>query len=113
MLFYRWASRQSSSGDSMRDALTSEPDFVGWVTGVEPLRDRIVVESQAEKIVSRVFVRVTNDTLLFRREEGTLQPIRIAEVALQDQAQLWLTEPVSRSFPAQVTARQVIVERLY
>lgn len=113
VLFYSRAGWLATACGSKPDALTAEPHFVGWVTGVESLAGRIVVEAQAEKIVSRAFVEMTSNTLLFRREGGVLRPIRFADVALQDLAQVWLTGPAPRSFPAQVTAKQMIVERRY
>jgi hypothetical protein len=94
-------------------ALTSVPDFTGWVMEVDPGRSQIQVESPADKIVRRVTVKLTKDTYLFRREAGVLKQIDISEIHPQDQAELWLTGPVPRSFPAEVNVRQVIVDRLY
>jgi hypothetical protein len=92
-------------------ALATPPEFTGWVLGVDTGSRQIVVESQADKIVRRVNVTVTGDTLIFRREGGELKPIGLFGVRRQDQAELWLTGPVPESFPAEVTARQVVVER--
>ena len=71
------------------------------------------VESQADKIVRPVIVKLTKDTMIFRREEGVLRQVDISEVHLKDQAELWLIGPVPNSFPAEVNVRQVIVEKLY
>lgn len=95
------------------EALTSQPDFVGWVMGVDPGSGQIRVESQADKIVRPVTVILAKDTPIFRREGGVLRQIDISDIHLQDQAELWLTGDVPSSFPAEVNVRQVIVDKLY
>lgn len=95
------------------EALTSPPDFTGWVMDVDPKRNQIRVESQADKIVCPVTVNLTRDTPLFRRESGVLRQIDLSEIHRQDQAELWLIGPVPSSFPAEVSVRQVIVDQLY
>ena len=95
------------------EALPSPPDFTGWVMAVDPGSRQIHVESQADKIVRPVTVKLTRDTLIFRREAGVLKQIDICEIQRKDQAELWLIGPAPSSFPAEVNARQVIVDRLY
>ena len=104
---------QQRTGSPTAEALTSPPDFTGWIMGVDPGSGQIQVESQADKIVRPVTVKLTKDTLLFRRVAGVLKQIDISEMQLKDQAELWLIGPVPRSFPAEVNVRQVIVDRLY
>lgn len=101
---------QQTDGSPTQETLTSPPDFVGWVLGVDPESGQIKVESQADKIVRPVTVKLTQDTPIFRREKGNLRQINISEVHLKDQAELWLIGPVPSSFPADVEVRQVIVE---
>lgn len=104
---------QQRTGRPSVEALTSPPDFTGWVMGVDPESNQIRVESQADKIVRPVTATLTKDTLLFRREAGVLRQIDISEIHRQDQAELWLIGPVPGSFPAEVNVRQVIVDKLY
>jgi hypothetical protein len=104
---------QQASGGPTPVALTSPPDFTGWVMGVDPGNSQIKVESQADKIVRRVTVMLTKDTPIFRREKGILKQIDISGVHLKDQAELWLIGPVPSSFPADVNVRQVIVDKIY
>ena len=104
---------QQRTGGPTPKALPSPPDFTGWVMDVNPKRNQIRVESQADKIVRPVTANLTRDTLLFRREAGVLRQIDISEIRRQDQAELWLIGPVPGSFPAEVSVRQVIVDRLY
>jgi hypothetical protein len=105
-------------GAKQGEVMRSQPDFVGWVTAIEPgdgqgALGRIVVESQTGKIVRRLVVTVNSDTRIFRWEASVTRPAGFADVARQDQARLWLAGPVPRSFPAQATARQVVVSRLH
>jgi hypothetical protein len=85
--------------------------FHGLGMGVDPGSGQIQVESQAEKIVRPVTVKLAKDTLVFRREAGVLKQIDVSEIHLQ--AELWLIGPVPNSFPAMVNVRQVIVDQLY
>lgn len=112
MLLIRQTQQSAGTGNPEQDALTSPPDFVGWVLGVDPGRNQIRVESQADKIVRPVTATLTADTLIFRREAGVLRSVDFSEVHLKDQAELWLIGPVPSSFPAEVTVRQVVVEKL-
>lgn len=113
MLLIRQAQLATGVDRPTQNALTTQPDFVGWVLGVDPVHDQIKVESQADKLVRPVIVKVTKDTLIFRREEDVLRQVDISELHLQDQAELWLIGPVPSSFPAEVNVRQMIVEKLY
>jgi hypothetical protein len=111
------AAPSASCSGAKRADLGSRPDFVGWVTGIEPRNregiGRLVVESQADKIVRRLVVTVTRDSRIYRREAGATRQVDFSDVAVQDQARLWLNAPVPRSFPAQATARQILIERVY
>ena len=111
------AAQSAACSGLQQDELSTQPHFVGWVTGIDPGEGQgngqIIVESQADKIVHRLIVTVTSDTLIYRREAGATRQIKLADVTLQDQAQLLLAGPVPHSFPARVTARQVIVEKIY
>jgi hypothetical protein len=110
MLLIRQAQQTADSPGPTPEALTSPPDFVGWVLGVDPGSGEIRVESQADKIVLPVTAKLTKDTMIFRRERGVLGQVDISEVHLQDQAELWIIGPIPGSFPAEVNVRQVIVE---
>ena len=110
MLLIRQAQQTAAVGRPTREALTSPPDFMGWVLGVNPGSGQIKVESQADKIVRPVTVKLTKDTMIFRRERGVLRQVDISEVHLKDPAELWLIGPAPGSFPAEVNVRQVVVE---
>ena len=113
VLLMRQAQQTAGVGRPTREPLTSPPDFVGWVLEVDPGSGQIKVESQADKIVRTVTVKLAKDSLIVRREGGVLRQVDISEVHLQDQAELWLIGPVPGSFPAEVSVRQVVVENPY
>lgn len=75
MLLIQQARQRTSAGRPTQEALTSRPDFVGWVLGVDPESGQIHVESQADKIVRPVTVKLTKDTMIFRRERGLLRQV--------------------------------------
>ena len=51
MLLMRQVQQMPGVGRPTRAALTSPPDFVGWVLDADPENGQIRVESQADKIV--------------------------------------------------------------
>ena len=110
LLLIRQAQQTAGIARPTREALSSPPEFVGWVLAVDPGSGQIRVESQAGKIVRPVTATLTGDTMIFRREKGVLGQVDISDVQLQDQAELWMIGPVPTSFPAEVNVRQVIVE---
>jgi hypothetical protein len=81
--------------------------------GVDPGSGQIKVESQADKIVRPLTMKLTTDTLIFRGEAGVLMEIDLSAVHFKDQAGLWPTGPVPGSFPGAVSIRQVRVDQLY
>ncbi|MGE5378342.1 MAG: hypothetical protein ACM3XO_25060 [Bacteroidota bacterium] len=105
--------QQTTGAGPSREALSSPPDFVGWVLKVDPGSGQVKVESQADKIVRPVIVKLTKDTMIFRREKGGLRQVEFSDIHLQDQAELWLIGPVPSSFPAEVNVRQIVVENPY
>jgi len=113
LLLIRQVQQMNGANRSARQALSSPPNFVGWVLGVDPGSSQIQVESQADKIVRPVTANLTQETMIFRREKGVLRQVDISEVHLQDQAELWLIGPIPSSFPADVNVRQVVVENPY
>jgi hypothetical protein len=113
LLLARQVGHSTGVGNPTREVLSSPPDFVGWVLAVDPGSGQIRVENQADKIVRPVTVNLTEETAIFRKENGLLRQIKISDVHLQDQAELWLVGPVPSSFPAVVNVRQVVVENPY
>lgn len=100
------------------DRLDSEPDFAGFVTGIDrggtgEVIGRITVESHAHKLVHRYVVTLTKRTVLLRREGQTTRPVDIGALELKNWVKVWFSGPAKESFPVKVTARQLmIVDRL-
>jgi hypothetical protein len=110
MLLIKQVGQTTSTGHPTPEALSSPPDFVGWVLDIEAGNGQIHVESQADKIVRPVTIMLTKDTVIFRKEKGNLRQVNISDVHLKDQAELWLAGSLPSSFPAKVNARQIVVE---
>ena len=113
MLFIRQAQGITGIGGPTPEFINTPPDFVGWVLKVDPRSGQIKVESQADKIIRPVIVKLTKDTVIFRRKKGAFRQVELSEVHLQDQAELWLIGPFPSSFPADVNVRQIVVENLF
>jgi hypothetical protein len=97
------------------DAVTPPaPDFIGWVTQIEPVGrnqvvGRILVESQTDKVVRKIWVTINAETEIYRgaSEEGNMVDFAAAE--LKQQAHVWFDGPVRESYPEQVDAQKVVL----
>jgi hypothetical protein len=94
--------------------ITVDPDFTGVITEIESGANRgtlgrILVESQADTTVDKYIVTIKEDTRVFESQGESHRLTTFAGVTLGDQVQLWFTGPILESFPAQATARQVVI----
>lgn len=94
--------------------IASDPDFRGRVTEIEPggTTDpvgRILVESLADEPVDKHFVTVQEDTRVFMVEGQRYRLVSFYGLTVGDEVQLWYTGPILESFPAQATAKQVVI----
>jgi hypothetical protein len=94
--------------------ITSDPDFTGVITEIEPDANggtpgRILVESQADTLVDKYSVTIREDTRIFEVQGEGLRLTTFAGITVGDQVQVWFTGPILESFPAQATARQVVI----
>lgn len=100
-----------------KEMVNSEPDFVGFVTGIDrggtgEVIGRIMVESHADKLVERHFVTLTKSTVLLRRDGNALNPVDFDALKPKDWVQLWFLGSPKKPYPAELTAeRLVIVDR--
>jgi hypothetical protein len=67
------------------------------------------VESQADAAVDKYFVTIKEDTRVFEKVGESHRLATFAGITVGDQVQLWFTGPILESFPAQATARQVVI----
>lgn len=106
-----------SSPPQSKGMANSEPDFVGFVTGIDrggtgEVIGRVTVESHADKLVDRHIVTITKGTVLLRRAGNTLNPVDLDGVKAKDWVQLWFLGSSTKPYPAELTAqRLVIVDR--
>jgi len=94
--------------------VNSEPDFVGFVTGIDrggtgEVIGRITVESHADKLVDRHFVTLTKSTALLRRDGNTLNPVDLAALKPKDWVHLWFLGSSTKPYPAELTAQRLII----
>ena len=91
----------------------SEPDFSGFITGIDLGGGRINVESHADKLVHRHVVTVTKETVILRRQGEKDRPETIDNLRVKDWVKLWFNESRRQPYPTEVTAQKIlIVERL-
>lgn len=96
--------------------ITTDPDFTGFITGVNIIDNKdsvgsIAVESHADKLVEKYVVTVTKDTNLFQFVGGYYQEISFADLEAQQWLEIWFDGPVAESWPMQVKALQVVITR--
>jgi hypothetical protein len=97
-----------------RSETLGEPDFTGFITSTTPgngFVGTIIVESHADKLLSRVALKVKADTpiFLFENSEGAL--IEFNRLNNQDRVHVWYAGSPSKGFPTVVTAKQIYVFR--
>jgi hypothetical protein len=99
---------------SPSEPVTTEPDFNGFITGVNAIDNKdiigsIAVESHADKLVEKYVVTITKDTSLFRLVDGDYQELSFGDLAEKQWLQIWFTGPVAESWPMQAKAFQVVI----
>ena len=96
--------------------VTTEPDFTGFITGVntidnEDIVGSIAVESHADKLVEEYVVTMKKDTNLFKLVDGDYQEISFSDLEEKDWLEIWFDGPVAESWPMQAKALQVVITR--
>ena len=94
--------------------VTTEPDFTGFITGVNTIDNKdvvgsLAVESHADKIVGKYVVTITKDTGLFRLVDGDYQEISFGDLEEKQWLEIWFDGPVAESWPMQAKAFQVVI----
>jgi hypothetical protein len=92
---------------SAPEPLQTEPDFLGFITGIEP--GQITVESHADKIVDRYVVTINDGTAIFEQEGENLRYVSAAAFETKQWVRIWFSGPVMESWPKQATARQIVI----
>jgi hypothetical protein len=91
---------------------------VGFVTAIEPgssedILARVFLESHADKLVNRVVITVTKETLVFGRDGAETRAVSFNTLQVQDQVQAWFVGSVQEGFPARATAKQLVIVQKY
>jgi hypothetical protein len=97
-----------------REAVTTAPDFVGFITQVIPAEnndqpDQIVVESHADKVVKRFVIPLGPDTALFHHLADKAKPANFEDLIGQQWVHAWLTDQLIDDEAEILTASQIIV----
>jgi hypothetical protein len=92
---------------SSPEPLQTEPDFLGFITEIQP--ERITVESHAYKIVDRYVVTINNETAIFQQEGENLRHVSATAFETKQWVRIWFSGPVMESWPKQATARQIVI----
>ena len=95
--------------------LEREPDFSGFITDIRPngqkgVPGQVLAESHADKIVTRYVVRVTNETLIFRRDTDDLLKEDFETLENKQWVEIWWAEPTTGTFPVLGTAAQIVIQ---
>jgi hypothetical protein len=96
--------------------METEADFVGFITEIHPsgegdILGQILVESHADKIVSKYIITITDETLIFRQDGNNLRKVDFKALENKQWVKIWFTGPVLEFFPVQGTAGQVAIEQ--
>jgi hypothetical protein len=95
--------------------LRSEQDFRGFITEIHAngragVAGQVYVESHADKIVTRYVIRVTNETLIFRRDEDDLHEAGFKTLENKQGVEIWWAGPTTGTFPVLGTAAQIVIQ---
>lgn len=94
--------------------LRREQDFSGFITEIHAngrggVAGQVYVESHADKIVTRYVIRVTNKTLIFRRNEDNLRRVSFETLEETQTVEIWWAGPTTGTFPVLGTAAQIVI----
>ena len=94
--------------------LTTEPDFYGFITGINAIDNNdvigsIAVESHADKIVDKYVITIKDTTSLFRQDGEDYQEISFNDLEARQWLKIWFDGPVMESWPMQAGALQIVV----
>ena len=94
--------------------IASEPNVVGIVSEVVAVEHaetigQLLVEAPGDKTSDKYVVAVRPDTLIFEQVEEDYRQLAFETLRAGHKVQLWFSGAVRESYPAQATARQVVV----
>lgn len=96
-----------SAKPSVPDA---RPTSTGIITAYEG--GRILVEEfPAEQRGDKCWFAITNQTKIWRQENGSLSAATAQELSVGMRVRAWASGPVAESYPCQATGGVIVVER--
>jgi hypothetical protein len=100
---------------SVPESLDREADFIGFITGIHPngargIVGQVLVESHADKIVTRYVIKVTNETLIFQQDEGDLFEVDFETLENKQWVEIWWMGPATGTVPVLGTAAQIVIQ---
>jgi len=91
------------------DTAVSSDDGQVSTTGREIIGAILIEENPKENWGSaKTWVRITDATRIFKRQEQDLIPALFAELQIGDRAEAWFTGPVAESYPGQATGGVIV-----
>jgi hypothetical protein len=98
------------------ECAAAEPQFVGFVTSIErepgARNAKVTAESHAHKMVRRVVLTVTAETVIVKREGDLEKTARLDSLAVKSWIKVWFSGPSRDSRPVEATAGRIeIVDR--
>ena len=100
----------------MSSGTQREPDFSGFITSTLPESSgvfvgTIIVESHADKLLSRVVLKVKADTPIFLFENSESALVSFNHLKNQDRVHIWYAGLPQKGFPTVATAEQIYIFR--
>ena len=94
-----------------RKALDTKADFTGHVT--ETGQSSILVEAKVVtedgEYIDKYWVSIKDETLILEQSGEELGKATFEALQVGQQVQVWFSGPVAESYPAQVTAGQIVI----
>jgi hypothetical protein len=97
------------------EPLETEADVIGFITEIHSKRGagapgEILVESHADKIVTRYVIAVTRETLILRQEGDDLPRASFKALENKQWVEMWWAGPTTGTFPVEGTAAQIVIQ---
>ena len=104
----------TTSCTSTVEPLETEEDFLGFITEISPLKAKdlvgqILVESHADKLVTKYLVTIRGDTMIFNQEGKNLRQVDFQALVEKQWVKIWFDGPIAESFPMKGTALQIVI----
>ncbi len=92
-------------------ALDTEADFTGHVTetGQSAILVEATVVTEDGEYIDKYWVSIEDETLILEQSGEELGEAAFEALKVGQQVRIWFSGPVAESYPAQVTAGQIVI----